>query len=76
MANAGASVADLAFELPGFATVAARGTAEVLAGARSVANTPATPGVLVPARCALATGRRFGYTAPAWSVSVLTFEAR
>lgn len=66
---------DLVFELPEFTDVATNGTAELLTGPRTAANTPATPGVITPVTSSIVTGNTFNYTAPAWSLTVITLEA-
>lgn len=70
VANTVGTAAGLTFELP-FA-VGAHGTAQVLTGAQTDSNTPATPDLVAPKTSVVATGRTFNYTAPGFSVTVLT----
>ncbi|KAK7046838.1 putative alpha-L-arabinofuranosidase A [Favolaschia claudopus] len=74
ISNTVESAADLTFELP-FRSVAKTGTAQVLTGAANASNTPTTPNLVVPKNSTIATGKRFSYIAPGFSVSVLSFIA-
>ena len=44
----------------------------MLTGAQTDSNTPATPDLVAPKTSVVATGRTFNYTAPGFSVTVLT----
>ena len=70
VANTVGTAAGLTFELP--FDVGARGTAQVLTGGQTDSNTPATPDLVAPKTSVVATGRTFNYTAPGFSVTVLT----
>lgn len=48
---------------------------QVLTGAANASNTPTTPNLVVPKNSTISTGKTFSYTAPAFSVSVLTLVA-
>jgi len=74
ISNTVSTAAPLTFVLP-FATVAATGTAQVLTGAEIASNTPTTPNLVVPKNSTIRTGKTFSYTAPGFSVSVLTLVA-
>ncbi|KAJ7484526.1 glycoside hydrolase family 51 protein [Mycena latifolia] len=74
ISNTVGTTAPLTFVLP-FATVATTGTAQVLTGAGTASNTPTTPNLIVPKNSTITTGKTFSYTAPAFSVSVLTLVA-
>lgn len=64
----------MTFVLP-FGTVATSGTAQVLTGAATASNTPTNPNLVVPTTSTITTGKTFSYTAPAFSVNVLTVTA-
>ncbi|CCM00811.1 uncharacterized protein FIBRA_02853 [Fibroporia radiculosa] len=74
IANTVGTDAALTFELP-FATVASEGTLQVLQGSETTSNTPETPYAAVPVDSTIATGETFDYTAPGYSVSVITVRA-
>ncbi|KAK7059617.1 putative alpha-L-arabinofuranosidase A [Favolaschia claudopus] len=74
ISNTVETAADLTFELP-FRSVAKTGTAQILTGAANASNTPTTPNLVVPRNSTIATGKRFSYIAPGFSVSVLSFIA-
>ncbi|KAJ7512579.1 alfa-L-arabinofuranosidase precursor [Mycena galericulata] len=74
ISNTVGTPAPLTFKLP-FATVAKTGTAQVLTGAATASNTPTTPDLVVPKNSTVPTGKTFSYTAPGFSVSVLTLVA-
>ncbi|KAJ6461979.1 alfa-L-arabinofuranosidase precursor [Mycena vulgaris] len=74
LSNTVGTAAPLTFVLP-FATVATTGTAQVLTGAVTASNTPTTPNLVVPKNRTITTGKTFSYTAPGFSVSVLTLVA-
>ncbi|KAL0958307.1 hypothetical protein HGRIS_000452 [Hohenbuehelia grisea] len=74
VSNTVAAAADLTFVLP-FGSVATSGTAQVLTGAATTSNTPTTPNAAVPSTHTITTGKTLNYTAPGFSVSVLTFKA-
>ena len=72
VANAGADAASIAFALP-FA-VSSEGSMEVLTGAMEASNTPQAPGTVVPKTSNFRAGKNFTFSAPAFSVSVLTLK--
>jgi alpha-N-arabinofuranosidase len=74
ISNTAATAAPLTFVLP-FNTVSTTGSTQVLTGAGPASNTPANPNLLVPVAGTIKTAKTFNYTAPAISVSVLTFTA-
>ncbi|KDQ60310.1 glycoside hydrolase family 51 protein [Jaapia argillacea MUCL 33604] len=74
VSNTIATSAPMTFELP-YATVAGFGTAQVLQGSQNTSNSPATPYAAVPVATPIVTGKTFNYTAPGYSVSVLTVNA-
>ncbi|GBE87654.1 Probable alpha-L-arabinofuranosidase [Sparassis crispa] len=71
ISNTVATPAEIAFELP-FPVIAEWGTLQLLEGAQNASNTPEMPGAVVPVTSYIATGNSFEYTAPGYSVSVLT----
>ncbi|KAJ7221862.1 alfa-L-arabinofuranosidase precursor [Mycena haematopus] len=74
ISNTVGTAAPLTFVLP-FDTVARTGKAQVLVGAGTASNTPTTPNLVIPKNSTITTGKTFSYTAPAFSVSVLTLVA-
>ncbi|KAJ6454678.1 glycoside hydrolase family 51 protein [Mycena sanguinolenta] len=74
ISNTVGTAAPLTFDLP-FGTVARTGTAQILTGAATASNTPTTPNLIVPKNTTITTGKTFSYTAPGFSVSVLTLVA-
>ena len=54
-----------------FDTVANLGTLQILTGAETASNTPASPQAVVPQSSSITTGKSFIYNAPAFSVSVI-----
>ncbi|KAH7911175.1 glycoside hydrolase family 51 protein [Hygrophoropsis aurantiaca] len=74
IANTDTPAQDLTFILP-YTDVSPTGTAQVLAGAPTASNSPTTPNAVVPVTSSILTGQTFNYTAPGYSVSVLTIKA-
>ncbi|KAJ6578603.1 glycoside hydrolase family 51 protein [Mycena sp. CBHHK59/15] len=74
ISNTVGTAAPITFVLP-FATVAPAGTAQVLTGAATASNTPTAPNRVVPKNSTITTGKTFTYTAPAFSVNVITVVA-
>lgn len=70
VANTGSASQALTFTLP-FSGVQTSGALTVLTGAASAANTPSAPNTVVPTTSTITTGASFGYTAPAYSFSVI-----
>ncbi|KAA1476576.1 alfa-L-arabinofuranosidase precursor [Dentipellis sp. KUC8613] len=70
VSNTVSSPASLQFQLP--FNVRTSGTAQVLSGGQNSSNTPTTPNAVVPKTSTLRAGKTFEYTAPGFSVSVLT----
>ncbi|KAJ7089351.1 alfa-L-arabinofuranosidase precursor [Mycena belliarum] len=68
------TVAPMTFVLP-FTVVASTGTAQVLTGAGTASNSPTTPNLVSPKTSTIKTGKKFSYTAPGFSFSVLTLVA-
>ncbi|KZT66565.1 glycoside hydrolase family 51 protein [Daedalea quercina L-15889] len=62
---------DVLFDLA-FTTVASTGTLQLLHGGQNDSNTPTTPDLVTPQTSTIATGQTFNYTAPSYSVSVIT----
>jgi alpha-N-arabinofuranosidase len=58
--------------------VSTSGTAQVLTGKKTASNAPTTPAAdfIAPKTSHITTGKTFQYTAPGFSVSVLTFVAK
>lgn len=52
--------------------VASAGLATVITGPVNASNTPTTPDAVVPTTSAMTFAQTFNYSAPAYSVSVLT----
>lgn len=77
ISNTASTAETLTFVMPTtFTTIATSGTAQVLTGAETASNSPTTgPNNVVPETSTIATGRTFNFTAPAFSVSVLTVDA-
>ena len=65
---------DVSFDL-GFTTVAGAGTLQLLHGGQNDSNTPMTPNLVTPQTSTITTGKTFNYTAPSYSVSVITVNA-
>ncbi|KAH7921558.1 glycoside hydrolase family 51 protein, partial [Leucogyrophana mollusca] len=74
IANTDTPAMEMTFELP-YTTVSPTGTAQVLAGAPTASNSPTTPNAVVPVTSTINTGATFNYTAPGYSVTVLTIKA-
>ncbi|EIM87070.1 glycoside hydrolase family 51 protein [Stereum hirsutum FP-91666 SS1] len=77
ISNTVATSNTLTFILPTtFKTIASSGTAQILTGAQTASNSPTTsPANVVPVTSAITTGATFNFTAPGFSVSVLTIDA-
>ncbi|KAI0040454.1 glycoside hydrolase family 51 protein [Auriscalpium vulgare] len=73
IANTVATPASLSFVLP--SNVRSSGTAQILTGAQTASNVPGNPNVVVPKTSTIVTGRTTNFTAPGFSVSVLTISA-
>lgn len=71
VSNTVGTPANMTFTLP-FKSVKSSGTAEVLTGAGTASNTPSNPDLVTPKKYRMTMGATFNYTAPAFSVSVLT----
>jgi len=72
--NTGSDAADLAFVLP-FTSVTSPAKVTVLSGSPNTFNTPEVPNAVVPAASELDVDTEFTYSVPAYSLSVITFEA-
>ncbi|KAK0463671.1 arabinofuranosidase [Desarmillaria tabescens] len=59
------------FSLP-FSSVSSTALAQVLTGSATASNTPSTPQLVIPVNSTIATGQTFTYSAPPFSLSVLT----
>ncbi|TFY60379.1 hypothetical protein EVG20_g7441 [Dentipellis fragilis] len=70
ISNTVSAPASLQFQHP--FNVRASGTTQVLSGGQNSSNTPTTPNAAVPRTSTLRAGKTFEYTAPGFSVSVLT----
>ncbi|KAJ7641860.1 glycoside hydrolase family 51 protein [Roridomyces roridus] len=75
ISNIDTSPASLTFVLP-FKNVESEGTVQLLTGAATASNTPEEPDLIVPTTGKVKTGETFEYSAPAMSVSVITFGAK
>ncbi|TFK41577.1 arabinofuranosidase [Crucibulum laeve] len=75
VSNTATTSAPLTFVLP-FTNVGGSGTLQILTGTATASNTPTSPNLIVPVNSTIATGKTFNFTAPAVSVSVLTFTAQ
>jgi alpha-L-arabinofuranosidase len=64
----------MTFQLP-FANVASSGTVQLLTGDANASNTPDAPKSVVPSNQTVVTGTTFRWTAPGYSVAVLTVVA-
>lgn len=71
ISNTVSTDADITFALP-FSSVASTGTLQVLSGGQNDSNTPVTPDLVSPGNSTITTGPTFDYTAPGYSVSVIT----
>ncbi|EPS96452.1 hypothetical protein FOMPIDRAFT_47951 [Fomitopsis schrenkii] len=58
-----------------FSNVASSGTLQLLHGAQTDSNTPTTQGLVTPQTSTITTGKTFTYTAPSYSVGVITVTA-
>jgi len=72
--NAGSAATSLTFQLQ-FNTVATSGTLTQLTGAETASNTPSNPNTITPKTSTVTTGKTFNFSAPAFSVSVITVNA-
>lgn len=63
----------MTFQLP-FGRVAPTGTLQLLHGAQNASNTPEGPELVTPVNSTITTGKNFNFTAPGFSVSVLTIK--
>ncbi|KIJ61497.1 glycoside hydrolase family 51 protein [Hydnomerulius pinastri MD-312] len=70
ISNTDSVAAPITFNLP--FPVATYGTATVLSGPATASNSPSAPNTVVPVKSTITLGRSFNYTAPAYSVQVLT----
>ncbi|KAI0321490.1 alfa-L-arabinofuranosidase precursor [Amylostereum chailletii] len=70
ISNTVAASADLVFQLP--SAVASRGTAQILAGSQTASNTAANASAVAPEKSTIPTAQNLTFTAPGFSVSVLT----
>lgn len=75
IANAADTAASLTFELP-FTSVANTGTLQLLQGSQNASNTKQNPDAVVPVNSSINVGKAFNYTAPEFSVSVLTVKTQ
>ncbi|TCD68736.1 hypothetical protein EIP91_009882 [Steccherinum ochraceum] len=73
ISNTVATAADMTFQLP-FSTVASSGTLQQLTGAQTASNTPTQPQAVVPVNSTIPTGKTFNFTAPGFSVNVVTIK--
>ncbi|KAF5318563.1 hypothetical protein D9619_010790 [Psilocybe cf. subviscida] len=74
ISNVASTPEDLTFILP-FQHVNGKGTLQLLTGNATASNTPGNPNLFAPVTSSIVVGKTFNYTAPAVSVSVLTFKA-
>ncbi|KAH9831153.1 glycoside hydrolase family 51 protein [Rhodofomes roseus] len=65
---------DVLFDLA-FTSVASSGTLQLLQGSQNDSNTPEIADLVTPHTSTIATGQTFDYTAPGYSVSVITVNA-
>ncbi|KAI0341480.1 glycoside hydrolase family 51 protein [Trametopsis cervina] len=72
--NTVGTAAPVTFQLP-FRTVASSGTLQLLQGAETACNTPEQPTLVTPVTSKIATGKTIIYTAPAFSLSIITVHA-
>ncbi|KAI0318080.1 alfa-L-arabinofuranosidase precursor [Amylostereum chailletii] len=70
ISNTAAASADLVFQLP--SAVASSGTAQILTGTRTASNTAANANAVTPEKSTISTSQNLSFTAPGFSVSVLT----
>jgi alpha-N-arabinofuranosidase len=75
VSNTDVTAASLTFVLP-FTMISTNGTAQVLTGAMTASNMPSISDFIAPKTSDITTGKTFQYTAPGFSVSVLTFTAK
>ncbi|KAJ3854007.1 glycoside hydrolase family 51 protein [Lentinula lateritia] len=68
--NTVGTVSNVTFQLP--FSVEDTVTVQLLTGAETDSNTPTTPNMITPQHSSLTVGETFAYTAPGFSVSVLT----
>ncbi|KAH8110298.1 glycoside hydrolase [Phellopilus nigrolimitatus] len=74
IANTASDPAQLSFKLP--FSVAPMGNAQVLTGSANATNSPATPEAVVPNNSQFDASEEFEWTAPGFSVSVLTLNVQ
>ncbi|EPQ54912.1 glycoside hydrolase [Gloeophyllum trabeum ATCC 11539] len=72
VSNTVSTPADLVFQLPLGINAGSSGTAQVLQGSQNASNTPSTPNAVTPVTFTISVGRTVNYSAPGFSVSVLT----
>ena len=65
---------DVQFDLA-FSHVASSGTLQLMHGHQSDCNTPVTPGLVTPQTSNITTGKTFNYSAPSYSVGIITVNA-
>lgn len=58
-----------------FAHVASSGTLQLMHGDQNDCNMPATPNLVTPQTSSITTGKAFHYSAPSYSVGVITVNA-
>ena len=58
-----------------FAHIASSGTLQLMHGDQNDCNMPATPGLITPKTTNISTGKTFHYSAPSYSVGVITINA-
>lgn len=71
VSNTADTAQNITFQLP-FDKVSSAGTVQLLTGAANDSNTPDAPKTIVPTDQFIKTGKSFGWTAPGYSVAVLT----
>ncbi|KAI9063568.1 glycoside hydrolase family 51 protein [Trametes sanguinea] len=72
VANAGSSAESITFELTQFSSVSNTGTLQQLTGPETASNTPDAPETILPKTSTIRTGKTFTFSAPAFSVNVIT----
>ncbi|PCH45070.1 glycoside hydrolase family 51 protein [Wolfiporia cocos MD-104 SS10] len=74
LVNTASNASDVTFDLSSLSSLSNTGTLQLLTGSGTASNTPETPDAAVPVTTSITTGSTFNYTAPGYSVSVITLS--
>ncbi|PCH45069.1 glycoside hydrolase family 51 protein [Wolfiporia cocos MD-104 SS10] len=72
LVNFAGNASDVTFDLSSFSSVSSTGSLQLLTGSETTSNSPETPNAAIPVTSSITTGSTFNYTAPGYSVSVIT----